>query len=283
MTRAATLQVRATVLGDPPPYAAVITKPKNGQHFKEIPVDVEGTCPPDSIVKIYSNEVFKGSAICSAMNEFSMQIDLFEGKNTLIAKIFNYAWVEGPESDKVVAFYDKPKSTPPISPSPSGKPVSQLFLDSDTLYSGFFIGEKIDWPAEIGGGVAPYAVSVDWGDGTSDVISLKKAGKFNISHIYKKAGDYRGSYTITLKASDSQGSKAFLQIVVIVNDFNTVGTTTGTGGDMDSLNFWQNLYNQILLLWPFYTVALLMLISFWLGERREINLLPQRRRGRRAH
>ena len=60
VTRAATLNVRATVLGDPPPYAAVITKPTEDQHFTEIPIDVEGTCPPDSIVKIYRNDVFSG-------------------------------------------------------------------------------------------------------------------------------------------------------------------------------------------------------------------------------
>jgi hypothetical protein len=283
VTRAADIQVRATVLGQPPPYAAAITKPVNGQRFSSIPIDVEGTCPPSSVVKIYRNDVFSGSALCSATNDFALQIDLFEGKNTLVARVFNYAEVEGPESDPVEVYYDKPVQAPP-KPVPGSKtPIAQLFLDTGTLYRGFLVGEEITWPAEIGGGVPPYALSVDWGDGSSDVISLSKAGKFDLKHTYATTGGYKGSYIVILKASDSQGGKAYLQFVIVVNDKKNATSTFTTGDDEDLLGFWQNLYNKFLLMWPLYLVALLMLFSFWLGERREFNLLTRNRRTRRAH
>ena len=279
ITRAATLNVRATVLGNPPAYAAQITKPKNNQRFSKIPIAIEGTCPPVSIVKIYRNDHFSGSVLCSASNTFSLSSDLFEGKNTLISRVFNYADVEGPVSEAVVAYYDKPVEKPPIG-------VAQLFLDSDTRYRAYFTNQKIDWPLEIGGGKAPYALSIDWGDGKDDVISLAKAGNFTVSHIYTKPGTNKGSYTITVKASDSQGGKAYLEIVIIVSDIKTAASTTSAGsGDIDTLSFWENLYKQILIMWPFYITAALMLTSFWLGERQGYNNLWNRFFGksRRAH
>ena len=278
VTRAADIQVTATVLGEPPPYAAVITKPKNGDRFSKIPIDVKGTCPPNSIVRIYRNNVFSGSVLCSASNTFALKSDLFLGKNTLIARVFNYAEVEGPVSQPVVVYYEKPSGKPPKVVT------NQLFLDSDTIFRGYFINQKIDWPVEIGGGVPPYAVSIDWGDGDNDVISLKKAGRFNITHSYSEPGGYKGSYQLIIKASDGEGAKAYLELVVIVNDIkNTVTATTIGPDDSELLSFWKNLYRQILLMWPFYLLALLLLFSFWLGERREYNLLRSKGRLKKAH
>lgn len=273
-TKAAELRVTATVLGDPPPFAAVITEPRDGQRFSAIPIDIEGTCPPDSIVKIYRNDVFGGSVLCSAGQTFALKSDLFINKNTLIARVFNLAGLEGPVSKPVVVYYDKS----------AGPGITQLFLDSETLYRSFFTHEKISWPVEIGGGKAPYAVSVDWGDGTSDVISLQKAGKFTISHIYTEPGGYKGSYKISIKASDSQDGTAYLEVVVIVNDIKTATAAPTGRDDSDSLAFWQNLYKRILLMWPFYITAVLMLVSFWLGERQMLNNIFSRGpKSRRAH
>lgn len=281
VVRAADIQVRATVLGDPPPYAAVITKPTDGQRFSSIPIDIEGTCPPDSIVKIFRNDVFSGSAVCSASNTFALQSDLFVGKNTLKARVFNFADVEGPASDPVVVYYDKPAETPPTSTG-----LSQLFLVSEALYRAFFVGQEISWPVEIGGGLQPYAVSVDWGDGESDVLTLTKAGEFKITHTYAELGEYKGSYRVVIKASDSQGAKAYLEVVIIVSDIRqATSTTTVTSEDMDSLTFWGNLYRQILFMWPIYITSLLMVSSFWLGQRQGYNNLWNRlfNKTRRPH
>ena len=290
ITRAATLQVKATVLGVPPPYAAQITSPADGARFKEIPVEIQGTCPSDSIVRIYRNGLFSGSAICAVDNTFSLMSDLFEGKNTLVPKVFNYANVEGPEGDPIDVYYDKPVSAPPFTPeTPASTPdtpggsITQLFLDSDTKFRTFHTNQAIRWPAEIGGGLAPYAVSIHWGDESSDILSLKKAGKFNIVHVYSEPGEYRGTYKVILRASDSQGAKAYLQLVLVVNDIKAAAQTSfGLDGE-GTFSYLSGIYNKILLMWPFYAVAVLMAASFWLGERREINMTSRNRRGRRAH
>ena len=285
VTRAATLNVRATVLGDPPAYAADITKPKNNQRFTEIPIAVEGTCPPDSIVKIYRNDVFSGSAICSGSNTFSLMSDLFEGKNKLIARVFNLAEVEGPVSDEVVVYYDKPADEPPISTG-DGELVKQLFIDSELLYRGYFVGQEIVVPVEIGGDQPAYGFNVDWGDGTNDVSSINEPKTFDTKHTYSKPGnEENSSYTIVHKASDTQGGKAYHEIVIIVSDYKSTVTTTTTDTDADALSFWENLYKQVLVMWPVYITTSLMLGSFWLGQWQGYNSLWHRlfRGPRRLH
>ena len=277
--RADNISVSATVLGEPPPEAAIITKPVNDQHFSAIPIDVEGTCPVGNYqIKIYRNNVFSGATLCSAEGTFSLKIDLFEGKNELVARIFNGANVEGPTSPTVTVFYDPPApATPQPTPTPGAPKTTQLLLKSDNLYYGYLIGERVIWPIEINGGTAPYALSVDWGDGNSDVISRSAAGYLELSHIYKQQGSYRGSFIIIIKASDSAGQNAYLQLVTIVNDPNLIAPTTNKS-DLDAVNALNKLFKYLLLSWPVYLLAIVMIISFWLGERREFSMVRKDRR-----
>jgi hypothetical protein len=70
-------------------------------------------------------------------------------------------------------------------------------------------------------------------------------------------------YQITLQASDSKGRAAFLMVAAIVNG-QPEAAAAGTK---------KPPVNKLLLLWPLYTASVAVLVSFWLGERREKHIL----------
>lgn len=248
---------------------AAINSPSAGERFSSIPIPVSGTCPSNAAyVNIFRNNLMSGTAICSG-GLFQLSIDLFPGQNDLVARVYNTTDDEGPVSDTVTVFYDVPK--PPVSAPDSPIPSVQPFmLKTAFVYKGYTVDQTIKWPIEISGGYVPYAVSIDWGDGTSDVISRSTDGQFDISHKYSSSGGYKGSYTIKIQASDSAGQKAYIQFFVIVN--STAEITPAA-----------SIYNKpppslasdkwLWLAWPAYVLLLLLVVSYWLGEREELIVL----------
>ncbi len=274
--RAADVSVNAISNGPPPPAPAIITSPAEGTHFASVPIMVSGTCPARFMVKLYRNNVFSGAALCALDNTFQIQTDLFEGANDLNARIFNAVGDEGPTSPVIRVYYDKPtapsSSTTTSSPTPSSGLTPPLLIKADNLYKGYFTGDEISWPLDIIGGNAPYALSIDWGDGNTSIFSRKQSGEFSIRHTYAKAGPNQDTYLIHLTATDTEEHKTYLQLMVIVHDRDNVATatpgSTSSGSGLPRLN----------MLWPVYSVTLLMAVSFWLGERREfLRLKPVQR------
>lgn len=290
-TGAANINVTAKVSDSFVTDPAVITAPTEGSRFTSIPIDVHGTCPTSpsytaAYVKIYDNDVFRGSAICDGSAEFSLSIDLFPDENSLTAHIFNSTDDEGPVSTAVTVFYDVPQPPPqtppsepatPNSPKPSN-PANPPIIKTTFVYKGYHVGDQIEWPIEITGGSPPYAVSVDWGDGNADLISRPQAGEFKISHIYSQSGGFKNSYTIKVKVTDAAGGTGFMQFFVIVapeniqqsgNIFNKPIPKLGSG------------LNWLWVAWPAYLLVTLMAISYKLGEREELLILRKRGRLRR--
>lgn len=311
-TRAADISVTAAYLGQPPSEPAVITSPSDGSTFETIPQTFSGTCPAGEFVKLYRNDVFTGSQMCDVDGNFSITTDLFEGENEMRARIFNGADVEGPESPTISVTYNPPEPPPPPEdgedPDDGGggssdgsgggtssggeTAVKQLALLSDLSFHGYRPNELVRWPIEIVGGKAPYALIVNWGDGETDLISRAQSGSFYIEHRYSKPGEYKGSYKITVKASDNSGQEAYLQLVAIVNDPSKArdgaATTTGMGGtgSGDEQNALRRLIRtigvQLRIGWPLYIVLVLMVSSFWLGERRLLGKLKAQQRLRKV-
>lgn len=266
-----TAKVHGPLVTDP----AVILKPNNGQHFKKIPIIISGTCPANAAyIEIFRNNFMSGTALCDGSSNFSLTTDLFPGLNDLTAHSFNITDDEGPVSSTVTVYYDapKPKPAPQTSQNGAGGPAaSPLALTTSFIYKGYYVGQKVSWPLRLSGGTAPYAVSVDWGDGSNDLISRSAAGDFNIEHVYTTPGGFKNSYTITAKASDNSGQTASLQFFVIVN----VNKDMGLAGDIfgkspPTLN---DNYHWLWAAWPAYIFILLMGLSYILGEREELIIL----------
>ena len=118
------------------PDGATISFPTNGQSFNNIPITVQGICPADLLVKIFKNEVFSGAVFCEGNGTFSLEIDLFSGRNELVARVYDALDQPGPDSNKPVVTYNDAGTRTPID---------QLVITSNFALRGAdpFRGEPI--------------------------------------------------------------------------------------------------------------------------------------------
>lgn len=251
------VSLTGVVLAPPPPTAPQITAPTNSQSFTSTPVDVAGTCRAGLVVKIFRNNTQAGAATCNGSGQFSLKIDLFAGSNTLVARQYNVFDHASPDSNAVIVTYGAG------SASEQPPPTDQLIVTTANTYLfGVNAGQELKLPASLAGGTGPYAVNVDWGDGSAELISLSAKGPFGAKHKYSKPGNYK----VVITATDSAGRKAYLQLVVVVNGEAAPASVTNRSFYDGGLLF---------ILWPLYLLMLAMLISFWLGEKYEKHVIAE--------
>ncbi|MBI2007675.1 hypothetical protein HYS85_00345 [Candidatus Saccharibacteria bacterium] len=253
--------VEGTIPSAAPTQAPTITTPVNGQVFTTLPITVAGLCQNGLLVEVLKNDVFSGSVQCVG-GSYSIQIDLFSGRNDLVARQFDALNQASPDSNTVtVTFNDS---------LPGGGPRISL----TTAYSkrGAAPGDTLTWPITISGGTPPFAISVDWGDkSTPDLLSRDSAGDILLQHIYNQSG----IYNITIKASDSKGQAAFLQVVGVGN--GPIQQTAATPRPAATVTS----STRILIISLIVAIPLL-LSSFWLGKKHQLQVIRARiRRGER--
>ena len=245
--------VQGTVPTPPPDVAATIITPTNGSSFSRNPIQVNGLCTTDLLVKMFSNNVFVGSALC-VNGSYNVQIDLFEGRNDLVARIFDALDQPGPDSNVVTVNYHNDQF--------AGLGVQLLTLSSIYARRGANPGEELVWPITIAGGTGPYALSVDWGDGKP--VSLQSEqfpGGVNVKHTY----DTAGTYVVIVKATDKNGMTAFLQLVGQANGAVTQGTQESDNGLVAT---------STAVIWIPAAISIPLIIStFWLGRRYQLTVL----------
>lgn len=242
------------VNGPAPSTAAVILRPTGGSHTSSIPITVSGTCPAGTFVTVMRNNVFGGSVVCEDSGTFSLLVDLFDGANTLVARVSDSLGQFGPDSAPVTVFYDAPSLS-----LPGGSIGRQLFLDMTTTVVAGSPNETINRTVRIVGGIGPYAVSWDYGDGKTSLSSQAAEGPVTSGHAYDRPGIYR----VIVRVTDSAGNSAFLQFVTIVNGpVEQLGSTNGGGLGA--------LPGSLIAAWPVLGMAAMMVMFFWLGERRQM-------------
>jgi hypothetical protein len=238
--------IEGIVSGAAPATAPTITFPTTGSVITELPVTVTGVCQTGYIVKVFKNNVFGGSTVC-VNGSYSIQIDLFTGRNELVARMYDDLDQPGPDSNKVTVTY----------PFNVAKLANRISLTSNYAKRGAAPGETLTWPITLSGGVGPYAITIDWGDGkVTDVISQEFPGNFTASHIYDSAG----LYNIIIRAVDKNGDIAFLQLIGVGNGELTQASGEGTGAPE---------IREIVrvLWWPAAFAIPLTIISYWLGKK----------------
>lgn len=238
---------------DPPSRAATITTPSNGARFTSTPIRVAGLCSNGHLVKIFNNNVFVGSTLCSG-GSYSLQIDLFGGGNQLVARIYDALDQAGPDSNTVnVTFND----------AQYAQFGERVVITSVDARRGAYPGDVLAWRLVLSGGRAPYAVSVDWGDGSSPSLqSRASAGSFSAEHTYTNAG----VYTVIVRATDSNGVTAFLQLVAVANGATQADAAT----TKDSASTTER---TSVIWWPMLLIVPLLLVAFWAGRRHELYVL----------
>lgn len=221
-----------------PTAAATIDSPINGTHFKETPITVSGTCQDGLLLKLFRNGSFSGSTYCQS-SAYSLSVNIFSGRNDLIAKVYDDLDQAGPDSNTVTVYLDT---------------ASGLLLSSNYAKRGANPGDELQWPLTISGGNTPYAIHVDWGDGDESLISLTEGGDFTAKHIYDKSGVYE----VVINATDKDGLKATLQLVAIANG-SVAEQSAPTTTEVITKYIW----------WPMAITTLALPVCFWLGRRHQ--------------
>lgn len=239
----------------PPTRGPTITFPTNGSSPDGPTITVSGLCQTGLLVKIFDNNIFVGSVMC-VNGSYSLQINLFPGRNDLVARQYDDLDQASPDSNIAVVNYTVA----------GGRVLNCAVLTSSFAKRGANPGETLDWPISISGGDSPYAVTVDWGDGkTPDVMSQSFPGTFNISHVY----DSPGTYNIVIRAADKTCTVAFLQLVGIGNG---PGQNNGNNDGQDG-----SIITRTRILWVPAAISIpLIASSFWLGKRYELHVLRKR-------
>jgi len=246
--------IEGKIPSQPPKTAATITTPTNGQAFGRTPITVSGLCTKGLLVKVFSNNVFMGAVDC-ANGSYSLQVDLFSGRNELVARIFDQFDQAGPDSNLVVITFNDNQF------NPFGG--SLLSLTSNFAQRGANPGQLLEWPVILSGGTGPYAISVDWGDHKApDLVSVEFTGTIGLKHTYDNAGVYH----VIVKATDKNGLSAYLQLVATANG-------AITANDTDSAKNAGNAAIVQVLWLPAALCIPLVFIGFWLGRRYELAAL----------
>ena len=246
--------LQGTISTAPPKTGATITAPGNGASFNALPITVSGLCPKGLLVKLFSNNVFVGSTQCDT-GSYSLQVDLFSGQNDLVARVYDALDQAGPDSNTVIVTFNDANFV---------LYGTQVLLTSIYAERGAPPSQELSWPILLSGGTAPYAISIDWGDGTpTDLMSQPTAGGFTIKHIYKSAGVYK----VIVKATDKNGDTAFLQLVGVA----TGAVQASAGGKSGSSSV-----RTIVIWWPCLLMLPLIVAAFWAGRRNELYVLRKK-------
>lgn len=270
--------VHAKVSAPLPTLPGSITSPTDQTHVTGPAMTISGDCPADTYIKLYQQDVFSGMAVCgSSDSTYHIDVQLQPGANSFYARIFNLTDDEGPLSDTITVWYDvpvQPQQASPVTKSPA-RTVSALPLlikVEDYHYKVHESGQLIRWAVRIEGGTAPYALTVDWGDGTTTTTSQATSDTFEISQSYNPSTAGDTVYTIKLEATDAGATKSWLQLATVVH---VPGSGTGAGAAISSSGGGGSLPTWLQIAWPSYGIVALMAISFWLGERQEVFAMLQ--------
>lgn len=225
-----TIKLKAIVAGPPPASAPTIVSPADGETFTESLIVVSGGCLADLLVQITSNGVFVGSTYCQSDGTYSLEIDLFDGRNSLVAIQYDSLEQASPASSTVTVFKEAAHplipSNPVVASQPPGQP-AQGTISGGAIVAYFplrLVGitdilsasanQPFSLPIDFEGGEAPYQVTVNWGDGLGISGFLRPDTQlFYASHTYRSGG----YYVIAVRVEDQRGQKAYLQYGLLVN------------------------------------------------------------------
>ena len=246
--------VKAVTLTKP----ATITSPTNSW-LSVRTITVSGTCPVawNDYVNLTDNGVFAGTAYCGSNGRFNIRLTLRSGVNRLQAQDYNSSNIAGPTSPRVIVVC--------TLPSMGGT----FYITSDYAYTVQSPGVPTTFTIHIIGGIPPYRMTIDWGDGSRSTLIRQTGADVVIRHTYGWTTAAITSMIINVQATDASGAASTLQLDARIRNTVFAGNSANTtsGGMLGSvLRF---LSSWLWLLWPGYGIILLLVISFWLGEWQE--------------
>lgn len=215
-------------------------------------VEIRGTKPTSGVIEVYSNGILVGIAGCKP-DKFALDITPLRGKNEIKTRIVDSLGQYSPDSIPFSFNY-----LPLLSVQRANVP--QLFITTEAAYYGIQVGQAFDLKPKITGGKGPYAVSSNWGDGSSDDLVVRtEPGQFSQTHNFENPG----CYLVQVNVKDSVENEAYFQTVVIVSGSKEAVASTSK---IDQIIATPTLG----FLWPLYLMVLGIIAAFWLGEKYQL-------------
>lgn len=281
-----TVSIGVIVPGPAPTIGATITSPKNGAKLTDKnTITVKGTCLKELFVVIQNNNILAGSTMCANDGTFELQIQLQTGTNVLTALNYDNLNQSGPVTPSVTVYVtqkiqpaDNKVDTNTVAPilpiNPSIIPgVSTDFSNCNDYLPGEMsaggdphvavacvprlFGPKIQQVLGVlvWGGAPPYAINVDWGDGSdSTLLMITTPGYKKESFSYASPGIYK----ITFKLKDANEKEAIVQTAVQVSGETKTPLSSVTDDIFGGTWFRTPV--------PLYIMAVAMTLGFWGGD-----------------
>ena len=181
--------VTAKVSAPLPPDVPLLLTPENNSVIAVASntVLITGKCPaviPPLIAVLIRTDTTIGTGSCDSLGIFRVAITLVLGVNVIRAKFINITGDSTIIGDLITLTYNPPAATannnPPVTNATSS--ALKLVFDPDTVV--IKTKETTTIQFTISGGTAPYAVTIDWGDGTTQLLHYDVAGGKALGHIY---------------------------------------------------------------------------------------------------
>jgi len=298
--------ISATIEAPPLTEGANISSPMDGAIYtSSTPITVAGSCPLNSYVSLTQNGKFSGVSICSSTHTFHVEVTLHEGANAFVATAYNITDQPGPATPPVTVQLDLPQTPPKPSPSPVTTKADKtttnatpavtaappLVLDSAFQWQTFQTNSKFSWKLDVEGGLPPYVVEVNWGDGETTKYNFAVDPVFEVTHQYTQPG----YFVIKANSVDAVGNQQIMQLAALINTPGKAATylsSSANGGTATTPNmtnvsarthFFVSTKNWLWVAWPSLVIVVLMTFSFWLGEAEDHRLMVARRRVTRRY
>jgi hypothetical protein len=313
VTRSGSQTVTVNVAGAPPTVGADITFPTTNSVTQSNFIEVRGTCEAGTLVATYNNGTFAGSTMCTPAGEYAVTITLQIGTNILQSQNYDGLNQPGPITAQVTitreAIVDPPAPneeptvpevaqlpadistdpTPPITEPAPQPALNPCFSDPRTqdqssaipviyvscINRTIFAGETIDLPVIINGGLAPYALKIDWGDGVTDLKSIVDSAYRTFQHRYENAG----TVSVRLTTTDARNNESILQTIVQVN-----GSPVKSESNFASITGgFESIWTEAPV--PLYWAAVALVLGFWVGDifQRYFNGKKRKQSSRHKH
>lgn len=213
VAKADDLIVTATVPAPIPVGTPVFTAPDEGTVTDTDSVNFAGTCPiitPAVIIALHDGSTLLGSGLCQNDGTFAVTASLTSGTHTIIATVVTITGDNGESSTPLHITYTPPPvpvtpSTPssparPHTPAntntPSDVSIAPLDIISEKPFIAFKSNLKAEWRGRFAGGVPPYVVTINWGDGKSDIYNVSGNDLQVFTHQYRQNRLYAFSITV---------------------------------------------------------------------------------------
>lgn len=131
----------------------------------------------------------------------------------------------------------------------------------DYQYQTHYPGQPFTWNIHMQGGAPPFAITFNWGDGSQSTLTRNDDSVLTVTHAFPK----KETYTVFVKSTDATGQQAIMQLFAIVRgEDGSVAAVTKPNPLIGPL---ATLQKYLWIVWPAYIAVLLMVLSYWLGEK----------------